>query len=87
MTAGKRKRGAQPGNRNAIKSGLHTAEMRALRKRARRNVLAIRAAIAHANLALRAQFSQSRKNENSGLSNSRKSGNRFSVRNCDDSRT
>ncbi len=47
----KRKRGAQPGNRNALKSGLHTQEMRALRRQARLRIHALKAAIAQANLA------------------------------------
>ena len=43
MTA--RKRGGQPGNRNAFKTGLHTAEMRALRKQARLRVQKLKAAM------------------------------------------
>jgi hypothetical protein len=51
MTA--RKHGAQPGNRNAVKTGLHTARMRALRKEARLRVLKLNAAVIEARLAKR----------------------------------
>jgi hypothetical protein len=48
MTA--RRRGAQPGNRNAFKTGLHTAEMRALRKQARLRVSKLKSAMQAARL-------------------------------------
>ncbi|HVT25425.1 MAG TPA: hypothetical protein VHD95_12425 [Rhizomicrobium sp.] len=43
MTA--KKRGGQPGNRNAFKTGLHTAEMRSLRKQARLRMQKLKAAM------------------------------------------
>jgi hypothetical protein len=47
----KRRRGAQPGNRNAFKTGLHTAEMRTLRKQARLRVRKLKSAMEAARLA------------------------------------
>lgn len=46
-----RRRGGQPGNRNAVKSGLHTAPMRALHQRVRTQIAALHATIARAELA------------------------------------
>src|ERR1700734_3151817 len=48
MSEPQRGRGAPPGNRNAWKTGLHSAPMRALRKDARLRLQKIKAAVAMA---------------------------------------
>ena len=47
-----RKRGGQPGNRNALKTGLHTRQMRDMRRTARLRIAALKAAAAWANMVL-----------------------------------
>ena len=46
-----RKRGGQPGNRNALRTGLHTREMRAMQRLVRLHVAALDAAVARLTLA------------------------------------
>jgi hypothetical protein len=48
-----RKRGGQPGNRNAVKSGLHTAPVRARHLLARTQIAALNTAVARLKLAQR----------------------------------
>ena len=47
-----RKRGGQPGNRNALKTGLHTRQMRDMRRTARLRIAALKAATAWARMVL-----------------------------------
>ena len=46
----KRRRGGQPGNRNALKTGCHTAQMRALRREVSRAIAQVKLGVAMAKL-------------------------------------